>query len=422
MKKIPIIKHSDLLAQSKNLASSAASPPSSETIEQNSPKSSSENDDCLSCETKILNNSDCAKSTGWNAQRYILDHLPSTIVLLDENLRVIDCNAHFVRLSQMPYEHLLGKSFLQIIHQPDVFQNIDFSKIKKNLSFGSTKHSAQVQNLNLTNCVPTTNQTNPPNVIWSSELVEHFNHTSINVQAHLIPVFAACNTHIGYLYTSQNVLSFKQEQQRLYQLSIHDPLTNALNRSAFDEHLKILFDPNTRTITNKCPSLLVYVDVDHFKSFNDLQGHICGDAILKTVCDQITSQLEPNDRLFRIGGDEFVLLLCTTPTPECACLGAFRHCYHKVQQRLEKILDSFSTPILLESFGSFTIGLSMGASWFENSLQSPQEWMKRSDSALYFAKKQGRNQIQYWNFELNNNSEQLSAHLEALNEKRSAPA
>lgn len=396
MKKIPIIKNSDFV-NNKSIEHFYVQ----ETV---APSSNSKDDNCSSCNSKTINNTDCAKSTGWNAQRYILDHLPSTIVLLDENLRIIDCNAHFVRLSQMPYEHLLGKAFLQIIHQPDIFNNIDFSKIKKNSYFGAPKHSSQIKEFNQSDCSIANNHSPPPNVIWSSELIEHFNHTSFNVQAHLIPVFAACNTHIGYLYTSQNVLSFKQEQQRLYQLSIHDPLTNTLNRSAFDEHLKMLFDPETRIITNKCPSLLVYVDVDHFKSFNDLQGHICGDLILKTVCDQLHSQLEPNDRLFRIGGDEFVLLLCTTPTPECSCLGAFRHCYHKVQQRLETILASFSTPILLESYGSFTIGLSMGASWFENSLDSPQEWMKRSDSALYFAKKHGRNQIQYWNIELSTNS------------------
>ncbi len=89
-------------------------------------------------------------------------------------------------------------------------------------------------------------------------------------------------------------------------LAEHDPLTRLYNRRAFNHRLRV---EAARSRRYGKPFALVVLDVDGFKSINDRHGHMAGDAALARVADLLSHQLRAPDAAFRIGGDEFALIL-----------------------------------------------------------------------------------------------------------------
>ena len=94
----------------------------------------------------------------------------------------------------------------------------------------------------------------------------------------------------------------KRLETQLRDLSMRDALTGCLNRHFLAE-IAARWDPGAQ------PWGVVVVDVDHFKSFNDRQGHLVGDAVLRDVAHRLQSRLRAGDHVVRYGGDEFVVLL-----------------------------------------------------------------------------------------------------------------
>ncbi|MFL9906528.1 EAL domain-containing protein [Paraburkholderia sp. RL17-337-BIB-A] len=107
----------------------------------------------------------------------------------------------------------------------------------------------------------------------------------------------------------QDVTERHQAIGTLSFLADHDPLTGALNRRGIDKQIGRTEDAAADSVADRAASLIIaYLDLDRFKLINDLFGHHIGDEVLKQVCLRIESQLGPNDRVCRIGGDEFVIL------------------------------------------------------------------------------------------------------------------
>lgn len=104
--------------------------------------------------------------------------------------------------------------------------------------------------------------------------------------------------------------SVVDEQERL---SMTDGLTAVTNRRGFDLQLSARTTPSRQQTP---PLSLVMIDVDHFKSINDSQGHATGDAVLKSLAQVLRGALRPDDVLARFGGEEVVALLPGCPLPE----------------------------------------------------------------------------------------------------------
>ena len=169
--------------------------------------------------------------------------------------------------------------------------------------------------------------------------------------------------------------------QELEKLSLTDPLTGAHNRRYFDREALRLFRLSMR---HKRPLSLLMMDIDHFKSVNDTYGHDIGDEVLKKVvqaCHQITRDTDL--LVARYGGEEFCLLL-----PETTSTGAL------------KVADRVGTAIAgLEIWADgrkFSITVSLGVSECDHSGDSLESLIKRSDHALYAAKREGRNCAAVW--------------------------
>ena len=165
----------------------------------------------------------------------------------------------------------------------------------------------------------------------------------------------------------------------------YDPLTQCFSRTEIMQRLSIEIDRSQR---NKYPCALLALDIDHFKSINDLYGHQAGDEVLINLVRQIKKMLRSIDSVGRIGGEEFLILLPDT-TIEAATDIAER-----LRAAIAKTihLTSSSTPIQITvSIGIAILNLSHHPDTTRDEFLN--ELVNQADMSMYTAKKNGRNQI-----------------------------
>lgn len=169
------------------------------------------------------------------------------------------------------------------------------------------------------------------------------------------------------------IFSWRTEQQRcqLQTLASYDPLTGAGNRRSMEEELLLAMETSRRSTK---PCALAILDLDHFKRINDQYGHAEGDQVLVGFVRLIRAATRKIDRLFRYGGEEFVLLL---PGAGDAALPAL---VEKLRLRIGESLLSHDEAITV----------SIGASVLQPE-ETWEVWLARADAALYQAKRGGRN-------------------------------
>jgi diguanylate cyclase (GGDEF)-like protein len=161
-------------------------------------------------------------------------------------------------------------------------------------------------------------------------------------------------------------------------MAIHDDLTGMLNRRSFDElSLKVL----QRKAPNNPFLGIAVIDIDHFKQYNDLYGHVAGDEIIRQVAAVLKSCLRNStDLLYRVGGEEFVIMLILASPGD-------------LQQVLERLVNEVSAlciPHADSSFGHVTVSSGGIVTKFD-SVVTIEEVYRKADIALYLAKESGRN-------------------------------
>jgi len=169
------------------------------------------------------------------------------------------------------------------------------------------------------------------------------------------------------------------EVRRLYrreqELSLRDPLTGLLNRRAFTAVVNI---ERQRMQRHFRPLSVVYIDVDNFKKVNDSRGHICGDALLKTMANSMKNSLRTTDFLARLGGDEFVILLPETPAEAASSAIA------KMYDRLRENTRPIGSPVTC----------SIGVVTFMSASVSADEMIGIADDTMYRVKSSSKNRIE----------------------------
>jgi len=170
---------------------------------------------------------------------------------------------------------------------------------------------------------------------------------------------------------------------RLSQELMTDSLTRALSRGFFDQFYQLEFD---RSCRQKTRLSLIMVDVDYFKNYNDEYGHPAGDKILVTVVQALKSVLHrATDKLFRYGGEEFVVVL-----PDCSQDKALA-----MAEQLRLVVQALKLPHCKSEITD-QITISLGVSTMEAGQGcSAAALLNATDKALYAAKDKGRNCVQY---------------------------
>jgi diguanylate cyclase (GGDEF)-like protein/PAS domain S-box-containing protein len=192
----------------------------------------------------------------------------------------------------------------------------------------------------------------------------------------------------GFVYILRDISERKLAECQLQeafhtveQLAMVDGLTGVANRRLLDETLTREW---LRAIRDGSPISLLLIDVDYFKLFNDLYGHVAGDKCLQSVAAAIQNVLRrPQDLLARYGGEEFVVVLPNTPGSGAEVIAG------KVMAAVEQcaILHSGNP------HGMVTASLGCACA-IATADSSPTELLKAADDAMYRAKAQGRNRIQ----------------------------
>lgn len=203
------------------------------------------------------------------------------------------------------------------------------------------------------------------------------------------PLEIAGHDEIGVLAQFYNQLIFErnQSEQKILHQAHFDSLTNLPNRFLSLDRLAHLI---TEAKRNNDLIALIFVDLDDFKKVNDSLGHETGDKLLISVSKRLEGLVREQDTAGRLGGDEFILIL-----------GGL-HELDDAQSIAENIINNFRIPFIIDG-RDIVLTLSLGISVFPNDGDTASELLRKSDSAMYRSKEDGRNAYNFFTEEMNKN-------------------
>jgi diguanylate cyclase (GGDEF)-like protein len=189
----------------------------------------------------------------------------------------------------------------------------------------------------------------------------------------------------------------KEGEARLLEQALTDELTQLPNRRHLSDHLSRSLAEAKRE--NSMLALL-YIDLDGFKLVNDSLGHTVGDILLVQVAERLFARLRITDTLARIGGDEFTVILGRIKKRDDA------------QTVARSLLEALTRPFCIEE-QEITIGASIGISTFPDQANDEMNLLQQADSAMYAAKRDGKNHAVYYTQDLGNSiRERLTLEIE----------
>lgn len=206
------------------------------------------------------------------------------------------------------------------------------------------------------------------------------------------------NVITHYVAVFSDITERKASEARIAFLAHHDPLTTLPNRTLFQDRLE---QGLARAERQGGLLALLFLDLDRFKNINDSLGHLAGDRLLQSVAERLRQCVEDSDTICRQGGDEFIIVL-----PEITDVEAPARVANRILRRL-------SEPFEIDSHvlgTSFSIGISV----FPNDGTDADSLMKNADTAMYYAKENGRNTYRFFTEAMNANALerlQLENHL-----------
>lgn len=197
-----------------------------------------------------------------------------------------------------------------------------------------------------------------------------------------VKTFATTIEMWSFLMTSlllamlSGIVAYQYDKQkcRLELLATIDPLTGAYNRRAMESELKLALEEFTRKGT---PMSVIMMDLDNFKFINDHYGHEKGDHVLASFAKLVKQNTRTNDRLFRYGGEEFLMLINNGKVHEAEAIA------EKI-----RITVQMSPKSEMEH-----ITVSIGVASIRQS-ESVDQWVARADAAMYRAKQLGKNRVE----------------------------
>ena len=208
----------------------------------------------------------------------------------------------------------------------------------------------------------------------------------IYVDVTAAPVRDAAGQIVSVIEIARDITECKRVEERVQYLAFHDPLTGLANRALLEDRLILTL---AHALRGNEEGALFFIDLDRFKAINDSHGHHSGDLLLQAVGNRLKALVRTTDTICRSGGDEFILLFPEIDGPTAAAHLA------------EKILVSFTSPFVIEEREVF-ISPSIGISLYPADGADFVTLIRSADAAMYLAKRQGRNNFQFFTPELTN--------------------
>ncbi len=204
-------------------------------------------------------------------------------------------------------------------------------------------------------------------------------------------------THFVAIFS--DISQRKAHEKTIEQLAFYDALTNLANR-------RLLLDRLDQAIINaeqnNRQGALIYLDLDHFKRVNDKQGHHVGDQLLQITAKRIQQVIHKEDTASRLGGDEFVILLTRLSNK-------LEEAIEHSATIAERIREQINMPIELDD-KTQSFSTSVGVTLFpaQNQQLTSHQLLEQADTAMYHAKKGGRNKIRFYDNKMQEEYQRIS--------------
>lgn len=274
----------------------------------------------------------------------VINSCDDLIYYKDQKLKYIGCNEAFAKFAKISKDEIMGRDDFEIFDSEfaSVFRDNDLKVLK-------TKQMSV-----------------------DEEWLE-FNNKMLLFQSKKRPFKYDSKTGIGILGVSRDITNLYEIQKKFEEQATVDELTKAYNRKYFNERLSEKIEMFKRYESEFCIALL---DIDDFKVVNDSFGHDVGDIVLIKVCQIIKQNIRNTDILFRIGGEEFVILYPKT---------AINEAYFAT----EKIRNLIKNETIIENH---KITISVGLSQIKHN-DTEESFFKRVDELMYLSKKSGKDKV-----------------------------
>ncbi|MBV1786730.1 EAL domain-containing protein [Marinobacterium sp. D7] len=200
----------------------------------------------------------------------------------------------------------------------------------------------------------------------------------------LTPEFDAQGEVASVLAVGRDITELNAFRQRIHQMAFYDSLTSLPNRALFNDRLRQMI---TDAAWHGQQAGLMMIDMDRFKAVNDTLGHPAGDELLRETAHRLSTCVRAYDTVARLGGDEFAILL-----PEIR----FGDDLGRIAG---KILEVFQRPFSLEGREVF-VSCSIGIALYPGDSTQADDLLKYADSAMYLAKRSGRNNFRFYSRDL----------------------
>lgn len=290
----------------------------------------------------------------------LVESLPLTISRYDLNLKCIFTSSHCERITGIPAEFILGKSPSEFCHLHE------FSLTAEKVEAYMTQ-------------VITTAQPHVFELYGSAE-----SKRSVYLMR-ILPEWDKDKNVVGVMILGTDISEISEYREQLEHMAHHDALTSLPNRAMFNKRIASAISHAKR---QQHLLGIFMIDLDHFKSINDTLGHVIGDALLIDVATRILNTLRAGDSVARLGGDEFAIMIQDVSRAEdLAVLAA-------------KILQILALPFYVAGQKLY-VTASIGIAVYPRDSQHADDLLKYADVAMYAAKKQGRNNYQFFVQELN---------------------
>jgi diguanylate cyclase (GGDEF)-like protein len=296
------------------------------------------------------------------------------MAIIDSQGSVCFWNQWLIEKSGLSCEAVSGKSFLEL------FPELENSRLALAINDALNRGLASLLSQTLhRNPLPLFNNPSSDTPMAAKERLQQ--------AIHVTPLI--CKNNTRYCLVQVNDVSLAVKKERLLReqadalrgLAYLDGLTGVPNRRRLDEYLG---DEFKRAIRSNTPLSIIMLDVDHFKQYNDTYNHSAGDFCLQRIANAIKATLRrPADLVARYGGEEFAIILPDTPVSAAIALA------EDIRKQIENLAIPHETSEVTQH-----VTASMGvAGVLPDTKISAGELLIQADTALYQAKKKGRNRV-----------------------------
>jgi len=294
----------------------------------------------------------------------LIEAVPQPIFFKDAQGHYLGVNAAWEKFFGIPREQFIGKSVFELFpSRPDV----------------ARKHHAKDEEL----FAAPGSQSYEAAIVGADGKAHHtiYNKATFNKSDGAVA---------GLIGTITDITEQNRAEEQIRHMAHHDALTQLPNRLLLYDRIGQAIAQSQR---NRDVLVLLFIDLDHFKIVNDSLGHAVGDRLLQAVAERLAACMRVSDTIARIGGDEFVVLICGLAQPEDA------------RQVAQKVLDALAKPVTIDG-QELNVTPSIGICAYPHDGDDVETLMRNADTAMYHAKQMGRNNCQFFTQAMNDAAQQ----------------